>query len=111
MRTPFGAECPYYYADHARGRERQECRLLGAWHGQKGWTSNLCARCPVPGIHRANACPDLRLHGRIRDGFLGLGRKVVVTASCVRSGGAVEAPEIGCGLCHPPVPLSSEDTS
>ncbi len=104
MRTPFGAECPYYFGDFQRGRHREECRLLGPEGGSHDWRSSLCGKCPVPRFVLANACPDLRLHGRVTAGLLGLGRSMHITASCVRSGGPVEHPEVGCGLCHRPEP-------
>ena len=28
MRTPAGSQCPYYFEDFHRGRNRQECRLI-----------------------------------------------------------------------------------
>ena len=102
MRTPIGAECPYYYGDFHRGRQIEECRLLGPGDGAHNWRSALCGRCPVPRFVLANACPDLRLHGQVAAGFLGLGRGMRITATCQRSGGPVERPEIGCGLCHLP---------
>jgi len=40
------------------------------------------------------------LNGRIDNGFLGLNRKVVVSASCSKSNQNVKEPAIGCGQCH-----------
>ncbi len=100
MRTPFGAECPHYYGDFHRGRNVETCRLLGLGDGADKWRSSLCSKCAVPRLVMANACPSLRLHGRVSAGFLGFGRRMLITASCVRSGGAVVHPEVGCGLCH-----------
>ena len=65
------------------------------------WAPDLCARCRVPAIHQANACPNLVLEARVQPGVLGLGRGIRVHASCTKSGGPIAAPEIGCGLCHP----------
>lgn len=100
MRTPAGTECPYYYADYYRGRSKEECRLIERNPEGGKWTSNLCSGCAVPGIVRANACPNLVLDAEVKSGFLGLGRGVQVSSRCTRAGEVVEEPEIGCGLCH-----------
>ncbi len=100
MRTPAGSECPFYYADFQRGRQRQECRLVARTDRGGHWSPDLCARCRVPSIHLANACPNLVLEARAQPGLLGLGRGVRVSATCTKSGGIVAAPEVGCGLCH-----------
>jgi hypothetical protein len=42
------------------------------------------------------------LDARVRPGLLGLGRRVIITASCTRSLSEVAEPEVGCGLCHLP---------
>lgn len=99
MRTPYGAECRFYYADFNRGRQQQECRLIGP-DGQKKWTPDLCRACPVPRLLLANACPHLVYRGRIEAGLLGLNRKIVVTASCSKIHEPVAEPAIGCGHCH-----------
>ena len=110
MRTPAGSECPFYYADFHRGRQLQECRLVARTDGGGRWAPDLCARCRVPAIHLANACPNLVLEARVQPGFLGLGRGVRVSATCTKSGGIVSAPEVGCGLCHilPTIGLESK---
>jgi len=100
MLTPAGTECPFYYADFHRGRRTQECRLVARTPQGGRWSPNLCARCRVPAIHRANACPNLVLEARVQPGLLGLGRRIRMSASCTRSERAVPEPEIGCGLCH-----------
>ena len=97
MHTPYGQECGYYYEDFARGRALQECRLLGP---NAGWEPVLCKTCPVPGIQRANACPDMILRGTVAAGFLGLGRKVTVTTYCRRTNRSGFDPHIGCGEEH-----------
>lgn len=96
MKTPYGAECKFYYADFNRGRNLQECRLLN----DKKWTADLCKSCRAPRIQTANACQHLILDARIDNGILGLNRKVVITASCSKSNLAVKEPAIGCGQCH-----------
>lgn len=113
MRTPAGSECPFYYADFYRGRNKQECRLISAAPGRRSWTPDLCARCPVPRISMANACPNLVLEGEIVSGPLGIARRVRASASCTRTLAIVAVPEIGCGLCHehvgqPPPPGDAE---
>ncbi len=103
MRTPDGRECPYYYADLQRWRvAREECRLLEAPGDTAQWTSTLCATCPVPAIRRANACPTLKLHARIgrRPPRFWEKPRMLVSASCSKSGGAVANPYSGCGQCH-----------
>jgi hypothetical protein len=100
MITPAGKECRYYYADYYRGRETQECRLIGRNPHSEGWTPALCKNCPVPGILLANACPNLVLEGKVVKGLLGLRRKVRVTAVCSKHLVEVEKPHVGCGHCH-----------
>jgi hypothetical protein len=101
VRTPAGSECPFYFEDFHRGRQKQECRLLPA-SAQRAWSPNLCARCSVPRIVLANACPHLVLEARVAAGPLGIGRRMQVSASCTRSLTGVREPEIGCGHCHEP---------
>ena len=100
MRTPYGQECKYYYADFHRGRDLQECRLIEANPESEPWAPDVCRNCPVPSIQRANACEHLILNGRIVKGFLGFGRKMLVEASCLKTKRAVPEPHIGCGECH-----------
>lgn len=97
MRTRYGKDCTYYYEDFRRGRELQECRLLGK---RSGWEPVLCKECPVPGILMANACPDMVLRGKIATGFLRMGRKVEVSTFCRRSHETDFDPHIGCSQCH-----------
>jgi hypothetical protein len=101
MRTPFGKECPFFYGDYYRGKNFEECRLIGSQPAPNNWKPQLCKDCPVPAIKRANACPTLTLSGSVKRGFLGLKSQVKVTAFCTRSQSVVEKPEIGCGICHP----------
>ncbi len=97
MRTPYGQECGFYYADFARGRSLQECRLLGRG---SGWEPALCKTCPVPSIQRDNACPYMVLRGKITGGFLGLNRRVTVSTYCEYSKRSGFDPHIGCGEDH-----------
>ena len=107
MRTRFGQECRYYYEDFHRGRSRQECRLVESSSSSRSWSPGLCRECPVPGILRANGCPQMRLEGSVARGFLGFGRRVVIAASCERSGRSVAEPHVGCGECHFDSPIAS----
>ncbi|MBN1266912.1 MAG: hypothetical protein JXA25_15565 [Anaerolineales bacterium] len=107
MRTPAGTECPYYYADYFRGREYEECRLVEPSQSGRSWSPDVCERCPVPEIVRANGCKHMSLHASIESGFLGFGQKVVVTAYCARAGEAVKEPLVGCGHCHEDLPSFS----
>ncbi len=100
MRTPFGQECKYYYADFHRGRDQQTCRLVEANPASEAWQPDLCRDCPVPGILRANACEHLILTGRVVKGFLGFGRKMLIEAHCRKTDRPVSEPHIGCGECH-----------
>jgi hypothetical protein len=106
MRTPYGNECPYYYADFFRGRSSQECRLIARERSHPGpesepWQPSLCKRCEVPAILRANACPHMVLGARVVRRWLGLARRVKVYAVCAEHQVEVENPYVGCGHCHP----------
>jgi hypothetical protein len=109
MRTPAGTECPYYYEDFHRGRSRQECRLIASTPGGGTYAPDLCAKCRVPRIILANACPYMVLEARVVSGLLGLRRRVEITASCTRSGEIVHEPEVGCGQCHLDFPQFTTD--
>lgn len=98
MKTPAGRECPYYYADFHRGRNKQECRLLKNAPGPQ-WKPSDCFKCPVPDIVWANASSNLQLSGRIVPGFLGMGRHVEVQAWCTKHDVAIADPYVGCDLC------------
>jgi hypothetical protein len=100
MQTPAGTECPYYYEDYFRGREKRECRLIARNPRSEPWTPGLCAGCPVPRIVVANRCPHLALEARVGRGFLGLSRRVEVSAVCSERLVPVAEPQVGCGHCH-----------
>jgi len=101
VRTPAGTECPYYYEDFYRGRSTQECRLIHSNTGSEPWKPKLCARCPVPAIRRANACPNMVLEARVVRRWFGLVHRVEVYAVCVEYQVEVQDPYVGCGHCHP----------
>ena len=100
MKTPFGKECKYYYADYYRGRDFQECRLIQLNPASPAWKPALCQTCPVPDILLANACPNLALHARVSVAWFGLLQKVEVQAACRESRVEVKRPKVGCGNCH-----------
>lgn len=109
MRTPAGTECQFFYGNYFRGRKQEECRLIGHQPPPHHWTSDLCAKCPVPGILRANACPSLELSAQAKRTLFGLVRSVQVTAYCTRSQQPVAEPHVGCGQCSPlPLPFMDE---
>ncbi len=99
MRTPYGADCKFYYADFNRGRHVEECRLPR--RDSERWTPDLCQKCPVPRIQLANSCQHMQLVGKIDGGFLGIGRKMTVGATCPKiNNGPVAEPAVGCPHCH-----------
>lgn len=100
MRTPSGVECQYFYGNYFRGRSQEECRLIGGVAPPNHWTPDLCKTCPVPGVLRANACPNMQITAKVNRSFLGLKRRVALKAFCTHSKTDVKEPEIGCGQCH-----------
>jgi hypothetical protein len=101
MRTPAGFECKFFYGNYFRGRKQEECRLIGNAPAPGHWTPDLCRKCPVPEILRANACENMILKAQVKRAFLGLVRSVQVSAYCKLSQQAVREPQIGCGQCNP----------
>jgi hypothetical protein len=100
MRTPAGKECRHYYADFYRGRNVQECRLAKENPESMRWRPVDCSRCPVPDILNANASQNLELKVTIKPRLLGLGRQVVVSASCAKHRIPIEDAYIGCPKCN-----------
>ncbi len=100
MLTPAGTECPHYYEDFFRGRATQECRLVRASSASLSWRPGDCAKCPVPGILRANGSPDMVLTLTVKKGFLGFGRQLEVSAYCQRHKTDIEEPPVGCSRCN-----------
>lgn len=101
MRTPSGIDCQYFFGDYYRGRNREECRLLAVSNSGNEWKADLCKTCPVPGILRANACPNMVLKARVERIFWVFSKRVSVTAECKLTQKTVAEPHIGCGQCHP----------
>jgi hypothetical protein len=104
MRIPDGRECPYYYVDTRRWREGSEecCQLLANTEDVERWTVRMCDSCPVPDIRRANACPNMQLHARIKrpPWQFWTSPRVFVYATCKKTEGPVKNPYVGCGHCH-----------
>lgn len=100
MRTPAGFECSFFFGDYYRGKNREECRLIGNAAPPHQWTRDLCKTCPVPGIQRANSCLDMDLTAQVKRQFLGFYKNVEVKAFCKKSNQDVADPFIGCGECH-----------
>lgn len=101
MRTPAGKECPFFYGDYYRGKNSEECRLIGHKPAPQNWTPDLCSTCPIPGIKLANACENLQFRAQIGRKFFFSKRRVLISAFCSKTNTQVAAPEIGCGECHP----------
>jgi hypothetical protein len=100
MRTPAGNECPFFYGDYYRGRQREECRLLQSAQPPLPWKPALCETCPVPRIMAANACEYMILAPRLARPFPFLRQVVQVRASCLKSKEQGFDPHVGCGQCH-----------
>jgi hypothetical protein len=101
MKTPFGAECRYFYGDYYRGKNVQECRLIGNAEPPNHWEEILCQDCPVPAILMANACQNMVLSAKVSRKFLWIKKSVIIEAYCKKTNQAVKNPYVGCGECHP----------
>jgi hypothetical protein len=100
MRTPAGKECRFFYGDYYRGRDHEECRLLGTQSPPLPWKRELCADCPVPEILLANACTNLVLIPQLARSFPFTRQQVRVKAFCSKTQRAGFDPHVGCGECH-----------
>lgn len=109
MRTPAGTECKFFYGNYFRGRKQEECRLIGNAPPPHHWTPDICAKCPIPGILRANACENIEYKAEVQRSLFGLIKRVEVTAYCKKSQQFVAEPHVGCGLCHPLPPVFLKD--
>jgi hypothetical protein len=104
MRTPAGIECNYFYGDYYRGRTHEECRLL--IESSQNWKPGLCKTCPVPSILRANSCEFMNLTAKVSRPAIALFQKrVQVSALCKKTHRTGLEPHIGCGDCHPILPI------
>ena len=100
MRTPAGKECRYFYGDYYRGRDHEECRLLGDASPPLDWSQDLCYTCPVPEILMANACVNMVLVPTLVRPFPFVKREVRVNTYCNKTHRKGFDPHIGCGECH-----------
>jgi len=100
MRTPSNRECPYFYGDYYRGREKEECRLCENSSPPISWQPEYCSACAVPDIVLANACEFMVLGLKLKRTFPTLKRQLGVTTYCQKSHRANFDPYIGCGECH-----------
>ena len=100
MLTPAGKECRYFYGDYFRGRNNEECRLLGDASPPLTWKADYCTTCPVPNILLANACSYMELRPRLGRSFPFMKQKVDVSTYCNKTQRKGFDPHIGCGECH-----------
>jgi len=95
MKTPTGIECPYFFGDYHRGKNHEECRLLGSAYPPLPWQAKLCDNCPVPKILRANSCEHMELKPELKRPFLFLPQQVQVKAYCAKTHQDVQEPQLG----------------
>ena len=63
-------DCPYFYGDYFRGKNREECRLIDANpHNRRPWRRKLCDSCPVPALLRETDCRSLALEAEVKRKF------------------------------------------
>jgi hypothetical protein len=101
LRTPAGTECRYYYEDFHRGRQTQECRLIERTRRSGDslpWTPDLCEKCNVPAIIRANGSKDLRLKLSVQKRF-GLFKSLKLVVRCAAHDEIIADPMRGCARC------------
>jgi hypothetical protein len=101
MKTPYGKDCYYFYGNYYRGRNDEECRLLGEATPRLAWKRELCSACPVPEILIANACQYMDLVPRLERPFPFTKQIVSVKPYCRKEGRSGFDPHVGCGNCHP----------
>lgn len=109
-------DCPFYYSDYYRGREMEECRLIGRNPQSRPWRRALCDSCPVPNIMRHTDCTDLAIEAEIGRRLFVLDQVQVTYAVCLKH--KTELPDpLHCPACaqerkssHPSSsPLASSD--
>jgi len=75
-------DCPYYHADHYRGRDTEKCRLIERnRQNRRPWKRALCDTCPIPEILRRSTCRHLALEASVVKRF-GVLDRVEVYAIC-----------------------------
>ncbi len=107
--------CPFYYSDYYRGRETEECRLIGRNPQSRPWRRALCDSCPVPDIMRQTDCTDLALEAEVGRRLLILDQVQVTYAVCLKHKTELQNPR-HCPACaqeraNPDLPSSSLPSS
>lgn len=63
--------CRYFYGDYFRGKNKEECRLVGnSPDNERPWRRKFCDSCPVPELLIAANSRDLVLEARVKHKFL-----------------------------------------
>jgi hypothetical protein len=63
--------CRYFYGDYFRGKNKEECRLVGSNpDNERPWRRKLCDSCPVPELLIASNSRDLVLEAQVKRKFL-----------------------------------------
>ena len=69
MNSP--VNCRFFYGDYHRGKNKEECRLIGANPANgRSWRRKLCDSCPVPELLIASNSRDLVLQAEVHRKFL-----------------------------------------
>lgn len=99
MRNPYNRECPYFYGDYYRGREKEECRLFTS-SSSTVWQPDYCKNCPVPDIVLANACSNMVLELKLKRKLPFIQPQLQVNTYCNKTKRHNFDPYVGCGECH-----------
>lgn len=90
--------CRYFYGDYFRGKNKEECRLVGSNpDNERPWRRRLCDSCPVPGLLIATNSPDLLLQAEVKRKFLRDGVEVIF-AVCAKHMIELDDPRL-CPQC------------
>lgn len=58
--------CRYFYGDYFRGKNKEECRLVGDNpENDRPWRRKLCDSCPVPDLILNTNSRDLMLEAKV----------------------------------------------
>lgn len=59
--------CRYFYGDYHRGKNQEECRLVGVNPANgRAWRRKLCDTCPVPELLLTSNSRDLMLEAEVK---------------------------------------------
>jgi hypothetical protein len=90
--------CRYFYGDYFRGKNQEECRLIGANPANgRPWRRKLCDTCPVPELLLTSNSRDLMLEAEVRRKFL-RDRVEVTFAVCAKHMAELDDPR-HCAQC------------